>query len=873
MARWLQYNPANGVNITDHTSVSGDKAGRDSVLKYANGRLKPNDVTRVYRDWAYEEIEWEPGFEPTSSVPVSWSKIDYVIPLNLVGGADSETLPYYMTLLRAGTPGSEYTAYGLLYQGSNGKWRHWASPTIGFRSWSDEGQAQLVTNRHDYDFCKIGGRYYVGSTGDPMCAKSEGTAGASVFYSHLGARMRQAADGVWSITRGLKIATLNRLTNTDIPGTLYYDGGFTTTTGGLPAGTTVFTVIGPSSGTPTYDDYVICGWDVTLFWFTEVYDWEDETLESEPRLIGWATGPSEGFWFYHKSGAGVKPAYDASAPDTLDYKAGDFPIYADPKVNIWPAPGSEQMLWNRDSDGDSLYTYNYKLVEDGNPANITASITPDYRIYATRLGVAATRSPNAHVATLIGSVQPRFYWDGFGSYTGVWSGGVYTPEDPDAADLTGKLDMRLGYDPQDPYIKAAEAWVQDEGPFEGVSVKANEPATPGVATTHYYDPLYAEQEATRFAMEQVSFGSGQGTSRYQKLKSPSRYIICEGFRDSLLSVPIDNRRVIEYSPAGDYANRPEPYQIPINTGQDDEIIAIKAYEQVALVFTRSHVLSLNYLPDEAVYQDEESVEVLCEGRTLTERAAISEVSFANSHWVAWIANEGIVVSDGRVTYNACPDFSLAALDFEMITGMTDRMCLINNIDDDRLELWLIGEQATQRWDFYYHDSHLINGRYFKLRGPTTLNQSGVKQIVWINNANNVSSRRGRALIITTGAKVLVQTENYSDDVIRCHWDKIWGPDPMDHVRLDGMIIEVPGDQGFTYKCLNYCNGHIEDTAAGKEEREMVLMPGAMMAKVEFEASSGQWVQPGWQVTTDQSIIETWVGRTWVQIDVPSDMAD
>jgi len=665
---------------------------------------------------------------------------------------------------------------------------------------------------------------------------------------------------------------LNRLSNTD-PGTLYYDGGFTTTVGSLPADISVFNVIGPAIDAPTYDDYVICGWDVTLFWFTEVYEWEDETLESEPRLMGWSTGPSEGFWFYHDNAAGVQAAYEASAPETLNYQAGDFPIYADPKVNVWPAPDSEQMLWNRDSDGNSIYTYDYKLVEDGTPANITASVTPDYRIYATRLGVAATRSPNAHVALLIGNTQPRYYWDGFGSYTGVWAGGAYTPEDPDAADLTGKLDMRLGYDPQDPYIKAAEAWVEDEGPFEGLSVIASQAATPGVPTDHLVDPLYAEQEATRFAMEQISFGSGQGTSRFQKLRAPSRYIICEAFRDSLLSVPIDNRRVIEYSPAGDYANRPDPYEIPITTARDDEILAIKAYEQVALVFTRSHVLSLNYLPDEAVYQDEESIEVLCEGRVVLERQAISEVSFANSHWVAWVANEGIIVSDGRVTYNACPDFNMEAINFQMVTGMSDRMSLVNNTDDDRLELYLFGEQETQRWDFYYHDSHLIERRYFKLRGPTLINVSGIKQAVWINNANNVSMRRGRVMLVTTGSKVLVQTENYSDQIIRCHWDKIWGPDPMDHVHLGSMIIEVPGDQGFTYKSLNYANGHIEDTAAGKEEREMILLPGAMMAKVEFETSSGQWVQPGWQVVTDQSIINTWVGRTWLEIDVPSDMAD
>lgn len=868
MAQWAQFNPANPVNITHHTSVYGDRTGANVVLKYANGRLIPNDTTRVYRDWKYEEVEWEAGYEPGSDVPDTWSQIDYVVGLDLVGGPDHETLPYYLTLLRCGTPGSEYTVFGLLYQGSNGKWRHWAQPHTEWRVWTDEDQVALVTSSHDFDTTKAGGRYYVGCTGDPICIKAEGETGASVYYDHWAARMRQAGASIWSVTRGKKIAILNKQTNADV-GTIYYDGGYTTTEGGIPVGTSLFNIIGPSGGTPTFDDYVLCGWDVSLFWFTEVYEWEDETLESEPRLIGWATGPSEGFWFYHDHSAGVLANYGES--DSIKYVSGDFSTYQHPKVNIWPAPGSEQMLFNRELDGESSYEYFYTLVEDGTPANSsTATGDPNYRLYHTRIGVAPTRSPSSGIATEIGNNVIRYYWDGFGSYTGIWnpSTGVYTPEDPLQDDLTGKLWMQGGYDPQDPYIEAADQWIEDEGPFNGISFKGEYTSHPGVPTTLYADPLYAEQEDERFSMEKVIFGEGAGTVRYDKLQSPSRYVVVEQFRDHLLSVPIDNPNVIEYSSPGNYANRPDPYRIIVNTERDDYIMAIKAYEQVGLIFTRSHVLNLNYLPSEAIYQDEEPIEVLCEGRTLTERQAIAHVSFANSHWITWMSNEGIMVSDGRVVYNACPDFNLHTVGFEMRAGDVDRMQLVNNIDDHRLELWLHGDQASQRWDFYYHDSLLIKQRYFRLRGPTTIGKH-ISHVAMVNVINPASTRRVRALLVGAGSTgLMVQTEAYSDDDLVCNYDKIWGRAPTDHVRLDGMILEVPGDSGFTYKSLVWTGGHLEDPGvdtAGREIVEMVLHSGARMAKGDFETSSGQWVQPGFTVEMGETITETWVGRTWMDL--------
>ena len=863
MAKWHQFNPANPVNISHHTSVHGDKTGPNTVLKYANGRLIPNDQTRVYRDWKYEEVEWEALHGPGSSIPDTWQSIDYVVGLDLVSGVTGETLPYYLTILKAGTPGSEYSVFGLLYQGSNGKWRHWAQPTSEWRIWTDEGQEQLVTDAHDWDITKAGGRYYIGCSGDPLAIKAEGSTGSTVYYSHWGARLRKAGQNIWSVTRGKMVALLNKIDNSD-PGTLYYDGGYTTLPANVPTGTTVFNVIGPSSGTPTYDDYVICGWDVSLFWFTEVVQWEDETLESEPRIIGWATGPSENYWFYHADSAGVLPAYQAST--NIEYADGTFPQFQYAKVNIWPRPSSEQMFWNRATDGSSTYEYFYTLIENGTPRNYVAGFASmNYRLYHTRLGVATTRSPNAHIAKLIGGTQPRYYWDGFGSYTGVWSTGTYTPEDPEQSDLTGKLDMRMGYDPQDAYIQAAEQWAIDEGPFEGISFRKELISTPGVSTPHYFDPLYADQEDERFSMQKIVFGQGSGTVRYDKLQSPSRYIVCEEFRDHLLSVPIDQPSVIEYSAPGDYANRPEPYRIVVNTERDDSITAIKAFEQVALIFTRSHVLNLNYLPSEVVYQDQEPIEILCEGRTLTERRALTTVSFANTHWVAWMSNEGIMVSDGRVVYNACPDFNLKTVDFEMRTGDVDRMTLVNNIDDHRLELWLYGEQTTQRWDFYYHDSLLIQQRYFRLRGPTEINVA-IRQVAMVNVVDPASSRRVRALLVGGNTGLMVQTENYSDDDLVCNFDKIWGQDPTDHVRLDGMILEVPGDPGLTYKSLNWSGGHLEEgNFAGQEAEEMTLLAGARIAKIDFETSSGQWVQPGFTVEMNGTVTETWVGRIFMDI--------
>lgn len=890
MAKWVQVSPAGRVNVSSHRGAINDP----SVAGFATGRLKANDLTRVHRDWKYEELDWAAGRSPSQILGGDFNYVEDIMPFDMVGvdgPAPNNLTPIAGIILFCNytNGGGTETFINWAYQSDvDGLWRC-SAEVNGFylNRWTSEGQADQITGPQDWDFAKCGENYYIGSTGDPLMFSASVGVPYRIQFSHLLARMKAPNNSNFSVAQNRHIYLAVDDTGSGAFAREWRYKGSYYVSAPTPDDILETQYIVAIDRSDSDDHFCIAGYDVLGIYYTETYEVNDLKVESEPKRIGWAVGPREDFWFYDETVTSIYGAWNAKSGNI--YSDGQDTFYNwSYDGNVLPVDGGKAMWWSEEADGSTQFEWKWKLTEAANdPENYSAlggrgNSGINYRIYAQSFGVAPNQSINQGQAdqhrNTIGVEDeewPEFFWTGPGYWFGKWSAGNFVPATLEdyLGDPTDGRKILGGYDPQAPAIMNAVDWLNEKLTFNGDSY-INSQAPTGVSSNYYHD-FVRDIPSEVFTSEKVSYGDGKGITTYLAAASPSRYVVCEYFRGRILSVPIDNPNIIEYSQALDFANRPVPYRIPVVTDKDDRIDAIKAYDQACLVFTKSHVMVLNRLPDEGAFEGEDVLEILAEGRLPTERKAISTVSYINSHFIVWVSNEGLVASDGQVVFNPCPDFNLDGLGFEMRSGESGRMSLVNNTDDMRLELYLFGdytdpitglpENTAQRWDFYYHDSHLTEGRYFKLRGPTNISGNYVAAVWHGDVYDDNTPRRGRTILLRADGTIFNQTSDYTLDDIVWYSQGLWAGDPFDQIRFDQMLVEVPGDAGYTYKTMNYSSG-IESSLPSLEEREMFMFAGPRVAKTSLEDSSGQWVQPGVKIEMNAKAEPTWLGKVWLRMD-------
>lgn len=864
--RWLKLNPAGRVNITDQDAFNQVT----DVAKYANGRLVPNDRTRVHRDWKLDSITWS-GKQP--STYTDFTRFEGLFPLDIANGIEGETpsqLGYIGALIRLDEGGAgDATVFNVIRPNGDGTWTLGnEGDAVPLRWWDDEGAVTKLEGPNSWDYTKSGAWVLIGSIGDPF-AVIPNAAGDDVYAHHLLARMRPPQEDSLTLNEEMYIPYRRH------SGVLYWREGIVGHTG-VPAEMDIIFVTGDpfNSGAPEDARPIPCAWDISGFAYTEIVELDGEWYESEPRKLGWTAGPHQFGWFYIRE-TNTQAVYDSHGFESSGQYA-DWSPFQETSFNyrtIWPSEDSVFAEFTVNEDGYSSYNWHYNFFQDTaatGPQNWgSSSPTVKYRMYYQNLGIAQNSKLMKIMANdlELDADFPRYFWTKAGSYFGTWDGsGNYIPE-PWITGISDTYDNTvIGYNPEDPAVILAESWIEDKAPLIANSfAEFTAQQTPLTDQHEWYDPVYDRTlyEDETFAIDKVEYGDGKGVVRYDKAISPSRYVIVEQFRGHTLSVPIDNRSVIEFSPPDEPYYRPEPFKLYIQTEGDDEIVAIKAYQNMAIIFTKSHVMKLNYLPVEGVFQDKEMIEIMSRGRVLTERKALATVSFNNSHYISWMSRDGLNITDGNIIYNVCPDFSLHALNFVLTNDADNRMSLINNVDDYRLELWLHDESTGERWDFYYHDSHLIQQRFMKLRGPTVISD-GVQGISYIPDLPGSSRRTGRVFYINGSGDISLQTDDYTDDNLQWNADRIWGADPLDLVRYDGIMLEIPGTSGHDYYSHNY-SSNTEAEEARLERNQLDVFAGPKLCKGSLEDSSGEWVQPGFEV--EHNIIgDTWVGTVWLKIN-------
>ena len=147
------------------------------------------------------------------------------------------------------------------------------------------------------------------------------------------------------------------------------------------------------------------------------------------------------------------------------------------------------------------------------------------------------------------------------------------------------------------------------------------------------------------------------------------------------------------------------------TERSDEIVGLRVINNRLVVLLTGSVHRVNYLPFggqlsalQGRVQEPIAGSVGCVGRE-----AHTKVQTSSGEYVVWVSTRGLEMSNGVGWGDACPDWNSGE-----ITGTASQVVLQANPSQGRIELY----DDTTRWDFYYDETLLKNGK-FRVIGPHT----------------------------------------------------------------------------------------------------------------------------------------------------------
>ena len=233
------------------------------------------------------------------------------------------------------------------------------------------------------------------------------------------------------------------------------------------------------------------------------------------------------------------------------------------------------------------------------------------------------------------------------------------------------------------------------------------------------------------------------------------------FQDCLVvNSPDTSKQAIRYSPPKQPEYQPEDYLMFFAGEGSDEVVGIHTVGSVCMVLTTGSTHRINYLPlggrmaqGQGEAQEEITSRVGCVGRE-----ASTTVESERGELCVWLSHRGLEWSDGRRWSDACPDFQASDLG-----GSLSSSVLVADTQNYRVRLYNSG----QVWDFYYHPSHLKNGK-MKMMGPT----SGVGTIlgatrdtnggVWLSQSAGIYSASGQTIDGTLTLGYLAGSQPFMD---------------------------------------------------------------------------------------------------------------
>lgn len=192
-----------------------------------------------------------------------------------------------------------------------------------------------------------------------------------------------------------------------------------------------------------------------------------------------------------------------------------------------------------------------------------------------------------------------------------------------------------------------------------------------------------------------------------------RLIITDPAASSNLGRVEDARKtIIRYSPAGNPGDQPTPFVLPFASDREDQIKGLEVVNDRLMVLCDQAVHTVRYLPYNNLLSAQQGRvnDVLTTNVGLASPNAVVKVETNRGEMCVWLSRRGLEWSDGLGWDDACPDFSVP----DGVDPSDAAMVVLPN--EYRVDLYL----GLNLYSFYYHPSHLKNGR-LKMLGPTVLN--------------------------------------------------------------------------------------------------------------------------------------------------------
>lgn len=182
--------------------------------------------------------------------------------------------------------------------------------------------------------------------------------------------------------------------------------------------------------------------------------------------------------------------------------------------------------------------------------------------------------------------------------------------------------------------------------------------------------------------------------------------------DSMLLNDLTNRRIIRYSVPGEYDNFPDPYYIPFDTQERDEVVAIKSLGAVTGIFGYNTIWRLNYLPLEGDlnFRQGKGKDLIATGIGTLGRTGVCRVDIQGRGAVlATCDRTGVYITDLDTVVKLS-----GHLDWDTVLPDPAKFVrLLNNRNEQRIELWT----RDAVWFFHYDPEHIGEDGKLAVTGP------------------------------------------------------------------------------------------------------------------------------------------------------------
>jgi hypothetical protein len=217
------------------------------------------------------------------------------------------------------------------------------------------------------------------------------------------------------------------------------------------------------------------------------------------------------------------------------------------------------------------------------------------------------------------------------------------------------------------------------------------------------------------------------------------------------------------------------------TPYSDDVVGLGQVNERLIALTESGVHRVNYLPVEGNIEQlrGQVTEEITGLHGCVGRRAYTTTETEAGEFLVWLAREGIRATNGVGWVDFCPDWSVDGAGLSPTTLST--AVLINNPRDHRLELYV----GSTRWDFYYHPSHLKNGR-LKALGPNTVQDANGAAITVVDATVGRLSGKDQVWI-ASASTVYTEAQNFDSQTMEFETGHI-SAGPLHQLACNGVAL-------------------------------------------------------------------------------------